>query len=177
MTRYQLIIFDRDGTLCYEHMHYHRDLSKLRPYPFTGSLLAELQTAGYRLAVATNQSGIGRGFWTLEAVTALHDRFTREWGISPAFYLCPHTPDDHCSCRKPQPDLLIRALEDCQIPPEQALMIGDSQADFGAARAAGVDFALVLTGRGRQTQEQLPDRSCIVLNTARSVPDYLSRYE
>jgi D-glycero-D-manno-heptose 1,7-bisphosphate phosphatase len=176
VSRYQLIIFDRDGTLCYEHMHHRRDLSRLRPYPFVGSLLKDLQDDGYRLAVATNQSGIGHAFLTLEAVTAVHERFTREWGISPAVYICPHVPDDHCSCRKPQPGLLNRALEDHQVPPEKALMIGDSLTDYHAARAAGVDFALVQTGKGRQTQERLGDDPCLVFDTASDLGEYLIRH-
>ncbi len=165
MKRYRLLLFDRDGALTYENRQYHRDLSALPAYPFAGSLLRDLDKSGYPLAVVTNQSGIARGYWSLEEVQAAHDRLCREWGVVPRFYICPHHPDDGCQCRKPAPGLLHQALEDAGIKPESGLMIGDSLVDHGAARSAGVDFALVLTGRGRATLQQLPEPPIMVLDS------------
>ena len=159
-----MVIFDRDGTLTYEAADYHRDLTRVRSYPFAGPLLQRLQEQGYRLAVATNQSGIGRGFWTRDEVDRLHSRLAQAWGVPLSWHLCPHHPDDHCPCRKPLPALLQEALDRAGLPAAEALMVGDSPADAGAAAAAGVEFALVLTGKGRQTRSQLgPD--VLVLET------------
>ncbi len=163
--KYHLILFDRDGTLNYEEQSYHRDLSVLRPYPFSGPTLRALAAAGHRLALATNQSGIARGFWSLDEVDRLHRRFFQEWGVEAEVYLCPHSPADGCSCRKPLPGLVLQALADHQCPPATALMVGDSLADAGAAERAGVDFALVLTGRGRSTRDRLSRPPAMLLDT------------
>ena len=155
MTARRMVIFDRDGTLTYEAADYHRDLSRVRSYPFAGPLLKRLEDQGCLLAVATNQSGIGRGFWTRAEVDRLHSRLGQEWEVPLSWHLCPHHPDDHCPCRKPLPALVQEALDKAGLQAAEALMVGDSPADAQAAAAAGVEFALVLTGKGRQTRSQL----------------------
>ncbi|MFB0515611.1 MAG: D-glycero-alpha-D-manno-heptose-1,7-bisphosphate 7-phosphatase [Candidatus Neomarinimicrobiota bacterium] len=174
MRRFRLLLFDRDGTLTYENRRYHRDLLTLPSYPFAGPTLQDLAAAGYHLAVVTNQSGIAHGYWPLEAVQALHERFCREWGVTLPFYICPHHPDEGCQCRKPGASLLQQAMTDCGIEPGSSLMIGDSMSDYGAAQAAGVGFALVLTGRGRVTDRQLPTPPAMVLDTIAGLREYCS---
>ncbi len=173
MKPYRLLLFDRDGTLTYENRDYHRQLADLKAYPFTGSLLRDLHQAGHELAVVTNQSGVARGLWPLEEVEAVHQRFCREWGVDLAFYVCPHHPRDGCHCRKPQPELIRQAMAQHQSEPEATLMVGDSPADFGAAQGAGVAFALVLTGRGRLTQAQLPQPPDMVLDSIAHLRAYV----
>ena len=163
--KYRLILLDRDGTLNYEAQNHHRDLSVLRPYPFSGPALRGLTDAGHQLALVTNQSGIARGYWSIDEVDRLHKRFFKEWGVEPKVYLCPHGPGDGCGCRKPLPGLVLQALADCRCPPAAALMVGDSLADAGAAQGAGVDFALVLTGRGRTTRDLLNNPPAMLLDT------------
>jgi len=170
---YRLLLFDRDGTLTYEEKSYHRDLSALRSYPFTGVILRDLNKAGHSLAVVSNQSGIARGYWNMDEVHALHERFCREWEISPRYYICPHHPDDGCQCRKPEPGLLQQALSEHKVQSEASLTIGDSLADYGAAQRAGTAFALVLTGRGRATRDQLPEPPAMVLDTVASLREHL----
>ena len=164
MKPYRLIIFDRDGTLTYEDHRYHRDLTTVRPYPFVAGLLQQLAAAGAKLAVATNQSGIGRGLWSRAEVDALHDSLTRDWGVELAWHICPHLPDDGCDCRKPEAGLIQQAVDGHGIDPADALMIGDALTDAQAARSAGVDFALVLTGRGRAALPELGGQP-VVLDT------------
>ncbi len=174
---YHLILFDRDGTLNYEEQSYHSDLSVLRPYPFSGPTLRALATAGHWLALATNQSGIARGYWSLDEVDRLHRRFFQEWGVEPRVYLCPHGPAEGCNCRKPLPGLVLRALADHQCPPAAALMVGDSLTDAGAAEQAGVDFALVLTGRGRSTRDHLSHPPAMLLDTVADLTGNLPPHE
>ncbi len=166
-------MFDRDGTLTYEHQGHPPDLAALSPYPFAGPLLRDLDAAGYPLAVVTNQSGVARGLWPLEDVDALHQRFSREWGVAPNFYICPHGPDDGCSCRKPEPGLLQQALVAAGAVAGRAMLIGDSLADAGAAENAGVEFALVLTGRGRTTLAHLPSPPAHVWDTVAGLRAHL----
>ncbi len=174
MRPYRLLLFDRDGTLTYEERICHRDLSALPPYPFTGATLKDLHSEGYPLAVVTNQSGIARGYWSMEELQALHERFCREWGVTPRFYICPHHPDDGCRCRKPEPGLLQQAMSEHKVSPEACLVIGDSLTDYGAAQRAGTAFALVLTGRGRATRDQLPEPPAMVLDTVAGLRGHLT---
>ncbi len=174
MKQYRLIIFDRDGTLNYEDQNYHRDLSALRPYPFSGQVLRALKAAGHQLALATNQSGIAHGLWSRDEVEQLHSRFFADWGLDLPVYMCPHLPDDGCTCRKPQPGLILQALADHDCSPKAALMVGDSTADAGAARNAGVDFALVLTGRGKLTRPRLTSPPAMFLDTVAALAGSLS---
>lgn len=161
---YHLLLFDRDGTLTFENRHYHQDLSILPAYPFTGEALRGMHTSGHKLAVITNQSGIARGYFSMEEAKALHKRFCEEWQIAPKFYICPHHPDEGCRCRKPKPYLLQQAMSDHKVAAEECLMIGDSVTDYLAAEQAGIAFALVLTGRGRFSQVQLPRPPTMMLN-------------
>ncbi|UCH62450.1 MAG: HAD-IIIA family hydrolase [Fidelibacterota bacterium] len=174
MSSYQLLLFDRDGTLTYEQRSFHRDLSALPAYPFTGVTLKQLDESGCRLGIATNQSGIARGYWSMKEVDVLHERFCREWDVTPRFYLCPHHPDDGCRCRKPESELLQRAMSDCGVQAKACLMIGDSLADYGAAQSAGVAFALVLTGRGRATRDQLPEPPAMILDNIAGLNKHLT---
>lgn len=152
---YRLLLFDRDGTLTYENVDFHKNLSTLPAYPFVANALQRLNDVGFSISVITNQSGIARGFWSMEEVEGLHLRLKKEWKIPAQFYICPHHPEDKCACRKPRSGLLGKAMADHSVMHTQCLMVGDSLIDFEAAQAAKVDFALILTGRGLATREQL----------------------
>ena len=169
----QLLLFDRDGTLTYEQMGHHPVLAELAAYPFAGPLLREQHAAGRDLAVVTNQSGVARGYWPLSEVEAAHQRFCAEWVVTPAFYICPHGPDDACPCRKPRPGLLRQALDEHGVLAAHCLMIGDALSDAGAAAAVGVPFALVLTGRGRTTRPRLSSPPALVLDTVAELAVHL----
>lgn len=169
---YSLILFDRDGTLTYEDRNYHHDLAKVKAYPFAGPLLARLTAKGYRLGVVTNQSGIGRGLWTREEVDTFHERLEEKWGLALGWHVCPHHPDEGCPCRKPEPTLINTAMASANAEPGEVLFVGDSVTDAGAAQAAGVDFALVLTGRGRETLKMLP-YTVLVLDSVAQLEAYL----
>ena len=166
MSEVRLILFDRDGTLTYENENYHRDLTEVKSYPFTASALNGLRDGGYQLAVVTNQSGIGRGYWSEDEVTALHARLMAEWGLDMQWYICPHLPDAGCDCRKPNAGMITEALADHDISAKETIMVGDSAKDAAAAAAAGVEFALVLTGRGRDTLSTMKSRPAAIASIA-----------
>ena len=151
---YRHVILDRDGVLNAEppdagYVHRPDDFHWL-----AGALdaLALLHRAGVRISVATNQSGIGRGLMSLGDLQRVHDRMRTEaasaGGPIDAIFFCPHAPDAHCACRKPEPGLIQAAIAASGISAEETLVVGDDERDLEAAARAGVAFALVRTGKG-----------------------------
>lgn len=150
-----LVILDRDGVINHDSPSYVRSLSDWAPIDGSIEAIAQLLRAGYQVAVATNQAGVPKGFipeCELEAMhTRLRDLVRAASGHEIAIYDCRHHPDEKCNCRKPKPGMLLAACADQQIPPHQALFLGDSWSDIMAARSAGCQPMLVLTGNGAHT--------------------------
>jgi D-glycero-D-manno-heptose 1,7-bisphosphate phosphatase len=155
MTR-PFILLDRDGTLNVER-NYLSDPDQLELIPGVAEALKRLRELGYGLAVVTNQSGIGRGYFTLERVGEIHDRLRAllaEGGASiDAIYLCPHAPDMPCDCRKPLPGMALQAQAEFGFDPKQAIVIGDKKVDIDLGRAIGATSILVRTGWGRDAEK------------------------
>jgi D-glycero-D-manno-heptose 1,7-bisphosphate phosphatase len=149
------ILLDRDGTLNVEK-HYLSDPDQLELYPGTADALKRLRALGYGLAVLTNQSGIGRGYFDRETVERVHQRLTEllaaEGASLDAIYLCPHGPDQDCDCRKPLPGLARQAMAQFGFDPKQAVVIGDKAADIGVGQAIGARTILVRTGWGADAE-------------------------
>jgi D-glycero-D-manno-heptose 1,7-bisphosphate phosphatase len=108
--------------------------------------------------VATNQSGIARGYFDTATLIAIHDTLQRAaiqvGGRIDAFFFCPHDADSGCTCRKPQPGMLLEVARRFNISLEDTYMVGDAHRDVAAAAAAGARPVLVLTGRGRRTRDE-----------------------
>ena len=152
----KLVILDRDGTINHDSDEYIKSPAEWTPIPGSLEAIARLHQADYRVVVATNQSGIGRGLFDTETLSAIHDKLQRALGQVggriDAFFFCPHKPDEHCRCRKPQPGMLLEVARRFNVPIEDAYMVGDSRKDLEAAAAAGARPVLVLTGSGAETQ-------------------------
>ncbi len=150
------ILLDRDGTINVEK-HYLSDPDQVALYPGTGAALRRLRELGYGLAVLTNQSGVGRGYFGLDAVERVHDRLRELLAADGAsvdgFFICPHSPDEDCDCRKPLPGLAKQAMERFGFDPGQAIMIGDKAADIGLGQAIGAATILVRTGWGSDAEK------------------------
>jgi len=154
----RVVLLDRDGTVIVER-NYLSDPNGVELLPNAASGLRRLRDMGYRLVLITNQSGIGRGYFTRETVDAIHARLNellRAEGIEiKHIYVCPHTPEDQCSCRKPEPGLALQAAEDLQFDPRDAVVIGDKPCDIELAERIGAHSVLVKTGYGREFAESL----------------------
>ncbi len=115
------------------------------------------------MVVASNQSGVGRGLFSMEALEGIHAKLRAAvetaGGTLAGIFFCPHTPDDNCDCRKPKPGLLRQIAEkfDCELKGVPA--VGDSARDLEAAIAVGAEPILVRTGNGRETERSLPEDS------------------
>ena len=143
-----LVIFDRDGTLI-EDSGYPIDPAGFIWQPGALRAISWLGSKGVTVAVATNQSGVARGYFTLEQVKAFHiamdTTIQAEGGRVDAYAICPHLIDASvteyavdCNCRKPKPGLVKQLLEEFQVSPKSAVMIGDRETDMLAGQAAGV---------------------------------------
>ena len=117
--------------------------------------LRRLQHAGFRLFVVTNQSGVGRGYFTRQAVDEIHALLDRQFAAAGAqvdrYYVCPHHPEDNCDCRKPKPQSLLAAAAEYDLDLAQCFMVGDRSSDIQCGRNAGTRTVLVLTGAGKET--------------------------
>jgi histidinol-phosphate phosphatase family protein len=156
--RRPVVFLDRDGTLIHDRPGFYlRRPEQVRIYPPVYEALRRLREAGYRLVVISNQSGIGRGFFSRATLAKIHGRLQgrlrRRGAALDAFYFCPHHPDDGCRCRKPSPLLARRAAREMRLDLRRAYMIGDKRVDLDMARALGIPAVLVLTGHGRYEKQ------------------------
>ena len=156
--KHRLVILDRDGVINEERVDFIRSVEQWRPLPGSLEAIARLCDAGMKVAVATNQSGVGRGLLTLRDLQAIHDRLDRAvreaGGHLAGVFFCPHTPAAGCPCRKPRPGLLEQIETALGAPVAGEYMVGDSLRDLQAAGAAGALPVLVRTGFGAQTETE-----------------------
>ena len=151
MTSRPAAFLDRDGVINVDRGYVGR-IEDFEILPGVVQALGRLQAAGYLLIVITNQSGIGRGYFSAHDLKALHDhlrdRLSREGVTLDAIYHCPHRPDEACSCRKPLPGLINRAIRDFDIEPARSFVVGDKPSDLGAGVAAGVGAGYLVSPSG-----------------------------
>ncbi len=158
MTQTKYILLDRDGVINQDSDHYIKTTDEWLPIAGSLEAIALLNRHGYQVFVITNQSGVGRGFFDMATLTAMHDKMQRltleKGGKISGIYFCPHTPDDNCNCRKPKPGLLQQFARENQVDLHTVYFIGDSLGDLKAAQAVGANGILVKTGKGKKTLEE-----------------------
>ena len=151
----KLIILDRDGVINHDSDHYIKSPEEWLPIDGSLEAIALLNKAGYKIGVATNQSGIARGYYDFTTLEAMHSKMQQllknHGGRIDYIAYCPHGPDDNCSCRKPKPAMLLEIAKHFSVNPETVTFIGDTMSDMKAASAAEMQFALVRTGKGERT--------------------------
>lgn len=154
----KLIILDRDGVINYDSDQYIRTVDQWIALPGSINAMADLSKAGYKIAVATNQSGIGRGYYSLTTLAAMHQKMTTlvtaAGGTIDSIAFCPHIADDNCLCRKPLPGMLSQILEQFSIGNadlDDVWFVGDSLRDIQAGTAVNLRTVLVKTGKGEKT--------------------------
>lgn len=157
------VFLDRDGTINIEK-DYLIDPAEFEFIPGVPQALKRLQEAGFLLVVVTNQSGVGRGYFSLNQVDRLHRHMSqrlRKYGVRlSGIYVCPHHPTAGtgqyltvCNCRKGEPGMLLQAAQELTIDLQQSYMVGDKDADIQAGQAAGCRSILVQTGYGCSNTE------------------------
>jgi D-glycero-D-manno-heptose 1,7-bisphosphate phosphatase len=167
------VFVDRDGTIM-EDADYCSDPQHVKVFPGVAEALRRLKAKGFRLIIITNQSGIGRGFFSIEQYRAVEAEVLRQLGdgLIDATYFCPDAPDQGCGCRKPAPGMILEAARQNRIDLARSFLIGDKEIDAECGRNAGVRTIRVRTGFDHETAgsmadwiaEDLPMAAEIILN-------------
>jgi len=150
------IILDRDGVINYESHEYIKSPEEWLPIPGSLEAIATLNQAGYQVLIATNQSGLARGYFDLAMLEKIHAKLHAALhacgGTLTEIFFCPHHPADGCFCRKPQPGLFFQIRDKYALELKDVFFVGDSLCDVQAAKNAGCKPLLVLTGNGQKTR-------------------------
>jgi D-glycero-D-manno-heptose 1,7-bisphosphate phosphatase len=163
----KLIILDRDGVINFDSDHFIKSPEEWKPIPGSLEAIARLCQAGYRVVVATNQSGIGRGLFDMPMLNAIHDKMHKACalvgGRIDAVFFCPHTNDSNCGCRKPKSGMLEEIAMRYGVNLKGVPAVGDSLRDLEVAARVEAQPVLVLTGKGCKTQAAggFPDNTLI----------------
>jgi len=163
----KLIILDRDGVINFDSDQFIKSPEEWKPIPGSLEAIARLCQADYRVVVATNQSGIGRGLFDMPMLNAIHDKMHKACalvgGRIDAVFFCPHTNDSNCGCRKPKSGMLEEIANRYGVSLKGVPAVGDSLRDLEAAVRMGAQPILVLTGKGAKTQAKggLPEGTLI----------------
>ncbi|MFQ5935078.1 MAG: D-glycero-beta-D-manno-heptose 1,7-bisphosphate 7-phosphatase [Acidiferrobacterales bacterium] len=154
----RLVILDRDGVINYDAEDFITAPEQWVPIPGSLEAIARLRDASYKVAVATNQSGVARGLMSMDTLARIHarmlDAVRAKGGAIDAICVCPHGPDDGCQCRKPAPGLLNEIAARFETDLRGVYAVGDTERDIVAARCAHASPVLVRTGKGMQTLSQ-----------------------
>jgi len=154
----KLVILDRDGVINFDSAQFIKNPTEWKPIPGSLEAIARLNQSGYRVVVATNQSGVGRGLFDMDTLNAIHEKMHKEAAgkgahIDAVFY-CPHAADAGCECRKPKAGMFRRISETLNVNLSGVPAIGDSMRDLEACALMGCQPMLVLTGKGEKTKAE-----------------------
>jgi D-glycero-D-manno-heptose 1,7-bisphosphate phosphatase len=167
MTPLNLVILDRDGVINRDSDDFIKSAEEWVPIAGSLEAIARLNQNGFRVVIASNQSGIGRGLFDMGALNEIHAKMHRALaalgGKVDAVFFCPHAPEDRCECRKPKPGLFLQISARFSIDLAKTWSIGDSERDLVAAHSAGCRLMLVRTGKGRKTLDagKLPPETLV----------------
>jgi D-glycero-D-manno-heptose 1,7-bisphosphate phosphatase len=176
----KLIILDRDGVINFDSPQFIKSPDEWKPIPGSLTAIARLNQADYRVVLATNQSGIGRGLFEMDTLNAIHEKMLKALadvgGHIDAIFFCPHTAADNCACRKPKPGMLKEIAARFNTDLAGVPAIGDALRDLQSAVAVGALPILVRTGKGKKTADDpdLPHGTLIFPDLAAAVTHLLA---
>ncbi|AKR44030.1 D-glycero-beta-D-manno-heptose 1,7-bisphosphate 7-phosphatase [Methylophilus sp. TWE2] len=176
----KLVILDRDGVINRDSATFIKNPNEWIPIPGSLEAIAQLNQHGYRVAVATNQSGIARGYFDMATLNAIHDKMHKALaqvgGRIDAVFYCPHAADDHCECRKPKTGMIEEIGRRFNIELTKVPGVGDALRDLQAFDKAGCQPYLVRTGKGEETYNlaDVPMNTIVVADLAAAVQDIIA---
>jgi len=176
----KLIILDRDGVINYDSDQFIKNPEEWKPIPGSLEAIARLNQADYRVVVATNQSGIGRGLFDMSMLNAIHNKMHKACALVgariDAVFFCPHIDENECDCRKPKSGMLEEIAARYNLSSLAGVpVVGDSLRDLQSATALGARLYLVLTGKGLKAKAAggLPETTQIYPDLAAVVSELL----
>ncbi|MBS0349853.1 MAG: D-glycero-beta-D-manno-heptose 1,7-bisphosphate 7-phosphatase [Proteobacteria bacterium] len=174
-----LIILDRDGVINQESKNFIKSPEEWIAIPGSLSAIAALNRAGHQVVVASNQSGISRGYFTLATLLTIHqkmqDELAKVGANVQAIYICPHRNEDFCFCRKPNPGMLLQIARDFSVNlSKQSWVIGDSLRDIEAGLKIQAKTVIVKTGNGQKTIQEAPSNIPAFTDLAAWVENFIS---
>ena len=175
----KLVILDRDGVINFDSAQFIKSPAEWKPIPGSLEAIARLNQNGFRVVVATNQSGIGRGLFDMDTLNSIHEKMHKAafavGGRIDAIFYCPHTADSDCDCRKPKPGMFKRIAQTLNADLNGVPAIGDSLRDLQAGAKSGCLPMLVRTGKGEKTKADggLPDGTLEFADLAAAVDHIL----
>lgn len=165
----KLVILDRDGVINHDRDDFVKSADEWQPIDGSLDAIAFLTQAGYTIAVATNQSGLARGYFTMQTLNEMHSKMHKlvqqAGGEISGIWFCPHIAEQHCECRKPKPGMVLDILKRFNAQAEETYLVGDSLRDLEAIAAVGGKPILVKTGKGMRTlakeSDKLPENTLL----------------
>lgn len=177
----KLVILDRDGVINQDSANFIKNQNEWIPIAGSLEAIALLNQSGFRVAVATNQSGVSRGLFDMATLNSIHDKMHRELaqvgGRIDAIFYCPHSADEHCHCRKPDTGMIEEIGKRFSLELKDVPAVGDALRDLQAFASAGCQPILVLTGKGeatlaaakQSTDKALPENTWVCADLAEAV--------
>ena len=170
------MVLDRDGVINLDSDEYIKSADEWIPLAGSIEAIAKLKEAGFLVAIATNQSGLGRSYFSEDSLSEMHQKLRdllakhTDRDIDLIAY-CPHKPDEGCECRKPKPGLLDQIAEMLEVDLKDSWFVGDSLKDLQAGESRSMQSVLVRTGKGAATEQKggLPPASLVFDNLAEAV--------
>jgi len=177
----KLVILDRDGVINQDSDNFIKTVEEWIPLPGSLEAISLLNKQGFKIAIATNQSGIARGFYSEDTLHQMHEKMTNLLkpfnGWVDAIFYCPHGPNDNCFCRKPKPGLYHQISKHFNAPLNGVNVVGDSYRDLEAALSVNANPILVRTGKGLKTEEidatKIKNNNIPIFNDLKSTIDYI----
>ncbi|MGZ8203327.1 MAG: D-glycero-beta-D-manno-heptose 1,7-bisphosphate 7-phosphatase [Burkholderiales bacterium] len=176
----KLVILDRDGVINFDSAQFIKAPAEWKPIPGSLEAIARLNQAGFRVVVASNQSGVGRGLLDMSTLNEINGKMHKALAVVggriDAVFYCPHASDADCECRKPKPGMLLEIARRFNVDLVGVASVGDSLRDLQAAVAVGAQPFLVLTGKGSKTAETggLSEGTIVVEDLAAAVAHILA---
>lgn len=172
------VLLDRDGVINQDSDDYIKSPDEWLPIEGSLEAIALLNQQGFKIAVVSNQSGLARGYYTLETLNAIHNKMhkllTEKKGQIEVLYFCPHAPHENCLCRKPKTGLLKLFSLQKNCPLKNIFFVGDSLSDINAAQAVGAQPLLVKTGKGLKTLSENPHLNVPIFENLYDAAKYIT---
>jgi len=183
----KLVILDRDGVINQDSANFIKSPNEWKAIPGSLDAMALLNQSGFRIAVATNQSGVSRGLFDMAILNNIHDKMQRELaqlgGRIDAIFYCPHAADDHCNCRKPKTGMIEEIAKRFSVELDNVPAVGDALRDLQAYAKAGCQPILVRTGKGEltlaesnQPDKSLPDNTWVCADLSEAVQRIITEF-